>query len=411
MRETTARRRFSLARLSIELKRQRGRKDWREALRFAEVREERLDNRLPSTGQRIRKDPWAIRRFVTAASGRPRLDENQGAIGYSAFRKRVRDSKPTHRLQDPSGYVIAVLDSESGKLNPLDRTCLAAARQIAGLDSGVAVLALSEVAVAGLEEAGADRFSLIPGLRSTGHDVSVEDTLSALVRQLDCQSVVFCDSTIGRHSARTLATKIGVVPAIGAHELGEHCCVARCGAGECDAVYDGVRVVTAKEGFVSTAFSFRFEASALEIGLSLLRADGAIKDLGAENTPADQIPLEEAPFVLCGGAGIRDWSLFNRVAAQLNATRAGTRVVCDKGFLPRDRQVGASGSSSTATVYIALGLSGAVQHLQGIESCEEVIAINIDSAAPIVKRADTSYIADADEVMAELFRQSLEQTQ
>lgn len=399
------RQRYSLARLAAELKRQRGRRDRRVAWRVALVGNEALGHVGSTGGQRLRRDPWARRRFVTAPRGRPRLDTARGAGGYDAFKPRNRDRKALHQLPDPEAYVIAVLDAQSGKLGTADRTCLAAARQIAGLDSDTAVLVLVDGAVSGLEDAGADRVSLVPGIRALSHDGRTEGELLALLDRIKCRSVVFCDSTIGRHSARTLAARMGIAPAIGAHEIGEQRCVARCGAGRHDAVYNGMRVLTAKEGFVGTDFSVRFEARAFEAGIHLEHCGAGIKDLGPENTPADQIPLEEAPFVLCGGAGVSDWPLFNRLADQLNATRAGTRVVCDAGFLPRERQVGASGSTSSASVYVALGLSGAIQHLQGIENCEVVLAVNVDAAAPIIKRADTSYIADADEVMVALLEQ------
>ncbi len=88
----------------------------------------------------------------------------------------------------------------------------------------------------------------------------------------------------------------------------------------------------------------------------------------------------------------------------LGATRAGSRVVCDEGHLPRDRQVGASGSVVTARCYLAFGISGAPQHLQGITGVSHVVAINTDLHAEMIKRADLAIIADAQEVMPALIR-------
>jgi electron transfer flavoprotein alpha subunit len=129
-----------------------------------------------------------------------------------------------------------------------------------------------------------------------------------------------------------------------------------------------------------------------------------IEDLGTLPARADSLPLEEAPVVLSGGAGVKDWSMFDAAAKALQATRAGTRVACDLGHLPRDRQVGASGRITRAEVYLAFGLSGAAQHLQGIEGCRKVIAVNQDPYAPIFKRADLGATADADAVLAALLR-------
>lgn len=70
--------------------------------------------------------------------------------------------------------------------------------------------------------------------------------------------------------------------------------------------------------------------------------------------------------------------------------------------MPRERQVGATGTFVSARVYLAVGISGAIQHLQGIQRCEKVIAINSDGGCDMVKRADLSVIGDGDAILAEL---------
>ena len=118
----------------------------------------------------------------------------------------------------------------------------------------------------------------------------------------------------------------------------------------------------------------------------------------------DTIALEEADFLLSGGNGVTDWQAFADLAAALGATRAGSRVVCDQGHLPRERQVGASGTLVTAGCYFALGISGAPQHLQGITRVGHVVAVNTDLHAEMIKRADLAIVADAQAVMPALIR-------
>lgn len=77
-------------------------------------------------------------------------------------------------------------------------------------------------------------------------------------------------------------------------------------------------------------------------------------------------------------------------------------MAVDNGFMPRDRQVGATGTWVTARVYVAAGISGAIQHLQGIQSCEKVVAINADPGCDMIKRADLAVIGDANEILAAL---------
>jgi electron transfer flavoprotein alpha subunit len=118
----------------------------------------------------------------------------------------------------------------------------------------------------------------------------------------------------------------------------------------------------------------------------------------------DTVPLAEAEFVVAAGNGVADFAAFHELARALGAVKAGSRVVCDAGHLPRDRQVGASGTVLRARCYLALGIAGAPQHLQGIPEVEHVIAVNTDLHAAMVKRAGLAIVADARIVMPALTR-------
>ena len=125
-------------------------------------------------------------------------------------------------------------------------------------------------------------------------------------------------------------------------------------------------------------------------------------------TDPDRLSLAEADFILSAGNGLTDWEAFAELAEALGATRGGSRVVCDAGHLPRDRQIGASGTLVTARCYLALGIAGAPQHLQGITEVKHVIAVNTDLHAEMIKRADLAIVADAQAVMPALIRHARE---
>jgi electron transfer flavoprotein alpha subunit len=127
-----------------------------------------------------------------------------------------------------------------------------------------------------------------------------------------------------------------------------------------------------------------------------------IEDLGAVAVDPASIPMAEAEFILSGGNGVKDWALFHRAAVALGATEGASRVAVDDGFMSRDRQVGASGIWVTARVYLAVGISGAIQHLQGIGACDKVIAINLDPGCDMIKRADLSVIGDSAAILQAL---------
>ncbi|MEJ2755857.1 MAG: FAD-binding protein, partial [Gammaproteobacteria bacterium] len=128
------------------------------------------------------------------------------------------------------------------------------------------------------------------------------------------------------------------------------------------------------------------------------------EDLGPGDVDPSKIALGEAEFILSAGNGVRDWDQFHRVAAALGATEGASRVAVDDGFMPRFRQVGATGTWVTARVYVAVGISGAIQHLQGIGQCDKVVAINLDGGCDMIKRADLSVIGDSQAILAELMQ-------
>jgi electron transfer flavoprotein alpha subunit len=129
---------------------------------------------------------------------------------------------------------------------------------------------------------------------------------------------------------------------------------------------------------------------------------GVVRDLGIEEIDAAQLALEEADFIVSAGNGVSDVPAFERLAATLGAAIGASRVAVDDGKFTRDKQIGATGKTVEASVYIAFGISGAVQHLQGIKDCRHVIAVNLDASAPIAKRANLTLIADAQETIAAL---------
>ena len=126
------------------------------------------------------------------------------------------------------------------------------------------------------------------------------------------------------------------------------------------------------------------------------------QDLGLQASIASDIALEEADFIVSAGNGVANLTTLTKLADTLGASVGASRVVVDDGKLPRDKQIGATGKTVTASTYMAVGISGAVQHLQGIKDCRHVIAINKDASAPMIKRADLSIIGDAEAIMQAL---------
>jgi electron transfer flavoprotein alpha subunit len=120
---------------------------------------------------------------------------------------------------------------------------------------------------------------------------------------------------------------------------------------------------------------------------------------------AHTVDLTSAPVIVSVGRGIREQEnipLVQALADALGAELAASRPICDAGWLPMERQVGSSGQTVTPKLYLAIGISGAIQHLVGMKGSKTVIAINKDENAPIFEVADYGVAADLFEIVPAL---------
>ena len=117
------------------------------------------------------------------------------------------------------------------------------------------------------------------------------------------------------------------------------------------------------------------------------------------------VDLTQAERIVAVGRGIKGaehLELVRRLAKALNAEVAASRPICDAGWLPMDRQIGSSGQTVAPTLYLALGISGAIQHLVGMKGSRTIVAVNKDADAPIFEVADYGIVGDLFEVVPAL---------
>ena len=134
---------------------------------------------------------------------------------------------------------------------------------------------------------------------------------------------------------------------------------------------------------------------------------GAITIEGQE-TASGKISISEAEIVVSAGRGLKgpeNWGMVEELAELLGAATACSKPVSDIGWRPHGEHVGQTGKAVTADLYIAIGISGAIQHLAGVNSSKIMVAINTDPEAPFFKAADYGIVGDAFEVVPKLIEE------
>lgn len=405
---------------------ERPRRDPRQAR--ANVRkpgEARVEPIIAEAAGRQRKDPRAERAalrtrpladvpaLAPVAAEPPRLrrdPRDRSSLRQSATAPVARAADEIIRVENPAAHILAVLELDGGVLSRADRDLLGAARNLADAMNGavVAVVCIADQASMRFDAAssGVDRLLCFvdPAYRS-GLAAQKVDAVASAVALLDAAHILFSDSAESGELGRRVAARLATRPAVGAIRLAPDAVTCLVDGGRSETTGATPRVILLRpDSFEPVAAAPRREARI--IPPPLVGGQSLLQDRGLLPIEPATIPLAEADLIVSAGNGVSDWPGFHQLAFALGAAEGGSRVAVDAGYLPRNRQIGASGTLVVPRCYIALGISGASQHLDGIVDCPRVVAVNIDPHADIMKRADLAIVGDVQAIIPALTRRA-----
>jgi electron transfer flavoprotein alpha subunit len=320
-----------------------------------------------------------------------------------------------------SANVLVVMEQRDGAWNRMSLETLAAGQQLAAelggaasaavLGQGIDALA-SELSRRQLDKVYSVQHDLLSTYTADGYSAAVEQ----LVRQVSPVLVLFPHTYQVRDFAPKVATRFRQVlisDAIGFRlEGGAPIFVRQLFQGKLNA---DVQPSGPAPHFASIQAG-AFRADQLRDGTAAVEAFAPSLDAAAIRQRPDQpfresaraVDLTAAEIIVSVGRGIKEKDnipLIEELAKALGGELAASRPICDSGWLPMERQVGSSGQTVSPKVYLAVGISGAIQHLVGMKGAKTIVAINKDSNAPIFEVADYGIVGDLFEIVPALIEE------
>ena len=317
--------------------------------------------------------------------------------------------------------VLAVLEQRDGVLRNVSQEIVTGARRLAdALGGTVEALVLGAGSVKGVDRLGgfgADKVvTLTNAAFGTYAPEAQSEVIADRVRAGGYRAIVFAASATGKDLAPRVAARLGVALAQDITDL-----AVEGGAGGAGTV-TVVRPVYAGKALLKLKLTGKLAVLSLRPNVftpvqrprsgaaesaAVTVAAGRVVVKAIKAAPGGALDVAEAPIVVSGGRGLKEpanFKLLEALAQALGGRAAvgASRAVVDAGWRPHADQVGQTGKTVSPTLYVAVGISGAIQHLAGMRTSGVIVAINKDKDAPIFKVADYGIVGDLFEVVPKL---------
>ncbi|WP_415896439.1 electron transfer flavoprotein subunit alpha/FixB family protein [Neptuniibacter sp. QD72_48] len=302
--------------------------------------------------------------------------------------------------------ILVIAEHDNRTLKPVTLNTITAATQIGGdIHLLVAGSNCKAVAVSASEIAGVSKVLLADEL---AYEYQLAENMAKLITELgkDYDHILAPATTSGKNYLPRVAALLDVVQISDITAVESATTFQRpIYAGNAVATVeslDPIKVITVR----TTAFDAAETDNSAEISEISIAHDAQLSSFVSEEVAeSDRPELTAANIIISGGRGMgngENFGLLEQVADKLGAAVGASRAAVDAGFVPNDMQVGQTGKIVAPELYIAVGISGAIQHLAGMKDSKTIVAINKDEEAPIFSVADYGLVADLFDVMPEL---------
>ncbi|MFI5371107.1 MAG: electron transfer flavoprotein subunit alpha/FixB family protein [Candidatus Eisenbacteria bacterium] len=311
--------------------------------------------------------------------------------------------------------ILVFIEQRDGRIRPVSNEALGEATRLESALGGPVVAvcaAASDPGLASLGAAGADQALLATHEAFARYEpAGYAAAVVAAVEKVKPAVVLFAATAMGKDLAPRVAARLGV-------GLASDCTSLSTDGGALSAtrpVFASKAVQTVRFPKTPALVSLRPKAFAAVAGsgsatvtplaIAYDPAAAPVRVTGVVASGAGKVDLTEAEIIVSGGRGLKgpeNFAMIESLAGALGGVVGASRAVVDAGWRPHGDQVGQTGKTVSPKLYVAVGISGAIQHLAGMTSARCIVAINKDAEAPIFKIADYGVVGDAFEVVPAL---------
>lgn len=312
--------------------------------------------------------------------------------------------------------VLVYTEINKGRVKKASLECVNYAAKIAELTGSTVTAIVNNADAAQLEEigkAGASKILLLKNDKLSTDSMLISAMMEQAVKAESSKIVIFSFDVVGKAVAPRLSAKLkaGLVagavdyPTVNGNSLEVKKNVFSGKASALYAINSDIKIISLlPNSFPVKLGENKASVADFNADLSAVNSRITVKELKS-NDAGGMVPLPEAELVVSAGRGLKgpeNWGIVEELANVLGATTACSRPVADMHWRPHHEHVGQTGIAIRPNLYIAIGISGAIQHLAGVNGSKTIVVINNDKEAPFFKSADYGIVGDAFTIVPKL---------